>query len=378
MRVIVIGAGLGGLALAQALRGAGVDVDVYERDRGVEARFQGYRIGLAEEGLADLKACSPSRWHPLIDAIGGEVSGVGRMVDEQCNALAEMPVQHEGTLFDRHVLRHLLLTGLDEHVHFGKRLDQYDVRDDGVVLVTFADGTQASADLLVGADGMGSAVRRQLAPSVVLHDLDVYGGIGRTPLTDRLRQLVPGWSTIVVGPDVRLVCGKMEFPRRPELAAAALAPEVHLPPTADYLRWVLLVPPSADVDLPTHEPDPQTAIRLILSLIKDWHPDLRAIIEQADQRNSGIAPLRDTAPIAPWTQGPVTLLGDAAHPMPPGGFGANLAFRDARLLSERIATARDTGTDLAESVADYEQQMRVYATEAHAAVAGVVQRMTSG
>jgi 2-polyprenyl-6-methoxyphenol hydroxylase-like FAD-dependent oxidoreductase len=378
MRIVVIGAGLGGLALAQALRGAGVEVDVYERDCGVEARFQGYRIGLADDGLADLKACSPPPWHPLLDAIGGEVSGVGRMVDEQLNLLAELPVQREGILFDRHVLRHLLLAGLDEHVHFGKRFDRYDVRDDGVVLVTFADGTQTSADLLAGADGMGSAVRRQLAPSVVLHDLDVYGGIGRTPLTDRFRQLVPGWSTMVTGPNVRLVCGKMEFPRRPELAAAELAPGVHLPPTEDYLRWVLLVPPSVDVDLPTHEPDPQTAIRLILDLITDWHPDLRAIIEQADQRNSGIAPLRDTAPIAPWTQGPVTLLGDAAHPMPPGGFGANLAFHDARLLSERIATARDTGTDLADSVADYEQQLRVYATDAHAAVAGVVQRMTSG
>jgi phytoene dehydrogenase-like protein len=43
MRIIVIGAGLGGLALTQALRGAGADVEVYERDPGVEARFQGYR-----------------------------------------------------------------------------------------------------------------------------------------------------------------------------------------------------------------------------------------------------------------------------------------------------------------------------------------------
>jgi 2-polyprenyl-6-methoxyphenol hydroxylase-like FAD-dependent oxidoreductase len=236
---------------------------------------------------------------------------------------------------------------------YGKRLDTHEVLADGTVLARFTDGTTEIADLLVGADGAGSAVRRQYLPALEPRHLGIRGGIGRTPLTDRSQALVPGWSTLVGGGDVVLFLGKMCFRRPPDLAAAELAPEIELPATQDYLRWVLLVTPGYSGDFPLIEEDQDRAITAVLDLIKDWHPELRALIADADRRNSGIAPLTDIGPIPVWPAGPVTLLGDAAHPMPPGGGGAALAVKDARLLRRRL-------TD----VAGYEREMRAYAKAA--------------
>lgn len=359
MRVIIIGAGLGGLTLAQGLLAEGIDFDLYERDGDAEARFQGYRIGLGDEGLEGLRSCLPTRLHPLLEAISGEVSGDGRRVDIHLNELGRQAAQYEGKMFDRHVLRHLLLAGLGDRVHFGKQLTAYEVLPDGTVLARFIDGTSSTADLMVGADGMGSTVRRQLVPGVEPIDLGIHGGIGRTPLTDQMLALVPGWSTMVQGTDVQLYLGKMVFQQDPAIAAAELAPDVYLPSARSYLRWVLLVPPGAQYEFPSIEADPTVAVKILLDVMKDWHPDLRAVLEQADPRNSGIGPLKDAGPVAPWQTGPVTLLGDAAHPLPPGGNGATLALQDAAQLRDKLLAP-----DLFPAVADYERALRARAAEA--------------
>lgn len=112
----------------------------------MEARFQGYRIGLGGPALNVLNDGLPDRLRPLLYAIGGDLTGTGRLVDAQLNVLGEVPAQDEGTLFDRHVLRMLLLAGLDEHIEFDKKLDRFDVLADGTVRVDYADGTTETAD----------------------------------------------------------------------------------------------------------------------------------------------------------------------------------------------------------------------------------------
>src|SRR5262245_30786756 len=199
MHVIVIGAGLGGLALAQALRQHGIEAEVYEQDTGIEARFQGYRIGLSQGGWESLKWCLPPRLHPLLEAISGEMVGPGLLMDEQLRVKADagakrpQQAQHqddERHLSDRHVLRYLLLATLGECVHFGKQLTGFAVLADGAVRVAFADGTTAIGDLLVGADGVGSAVRRQLVGPVEPVETGLRGAIGRTPQVERFTYLV--------------------------------------------------------------------------------------------------------------------------------------------------------------------------------------------
>jgi 2-polyprenyl-6-methoxyphenol hydroxylase-like FAD-dependent oxidoreductase len=363
MQIVIIGAGLGGLALAQRLLDNGFDVRIYERDSAIEARFQGYRIGFAPEGLSALYGAVQPRLHPLLEAVSGRVERTGRAVDPQLNVVSEQERDNdEGRMHDRNVLRHLLIAGLGEHLCFDMKLDRYEELADGRVRAHFADGTTTDADVLVGADGAGSTVRRQLLPHIGIHDLPVYGAIGRTPIAG-FEHLIPGWSTVVSAKDVQLMLGRMVFQRSPVEAAAELAPDVTLPDTPSYIRWVLLLPGA-----------PKTLdLQPVLDLMQDWHPDLKALIAQADTANSGVSPIKEGDPIDPWPTRAVTLLGDAGHPAPPGGFGANLAMIDAQLLADKLIAVRDGQRDKLAALADYERTMCEYAAAGRAAAAKAFQ-----
>ncbi|MFE6685160.1 FAD-dependent oxidoreductase [Streptomyces sp. NPDC057743] len=364
MRVVIVGAGLGGLCLAQGLRRAGVDVDVYEKDPGITARFQGYRIGLSEVGQAALNGCLPKRWQPLLDAVLGDASGPRLILDPSLNPMGEIPSptgeELRVTMADRHVLRQLLLAGLDGHVHTGKRLTDFQILADGGVRAEFADGTDTTGEVLVGADGINSAVRARLV-DVAPTDTGVRCVIGRTALDERFARLVPGLGTIVSGGGASLMLGLMQFRRQPHEAAAELAPEVSLPDDGDYLRWVFFPPPGATLDTA-----PGASHHIVRRYLDGWHEDLRALVDAADPENSTPLAIRVVQlGEARWPSGPVTLLGDAAHATSPsGGNGANTALRDAQLLSSRLRDVAQGRRSLRDAVDDYERQMLGYGAEA--------------
>ncbi|MDH6124136.1 NAD(P)/FAD-dependent oxidoreductase [Kitasatospora sp. GP82] len=355
MRVLVIGAGVGGLCLAQGLLKAGIDVRIYEREPGVDSRYQGFRIGLGGAGLDALRACLPQRLHALLEASTGEIAGERVMVDQQLKVIGRLGAMYGGMATDRHVLRHLLLAGLKERIEFGKRLVEYVEQADGTVTAVFADGSTATGDLLVGADGVGSPVRRQLLPHAEVVALDGRAVLGRTPLTDRFARLVPGFGTIVRGSEVSVLLGRMEFRRPPHLAAAELAPDVELPAAGSYVRWVMFLPEGTG-ELPD---DGWAQTReLLLKLVDGWHPDLVELIRQSDVVNSSTLTARYAKPVPHWGSRRVTLLGDAIHVMPPsGGKGANTAFRDAALLCRRLTEVERGEAELLTAVERYEREM---------------------
>ncbi|WP_274651996.1 FAD-dependent oxidoreductase [Paenibacillus humicola] len=364
MKVIVIGAGLGGLCLAQGLSQEGIEVEVYEQDPGVEARFQGYRIGLNPSGFEALKSCLPVRLHALLEATSGDLTGPGRLLDEQLNDIrmegreAKTDAVEESVVIDRHVLRHLLLAGLQEKVHFGKKLTRYETLSDGTVRVCFADSASACCDLLVGADGVGSAVRRQLVGPVEPVDTGLRGVIGRTPLDRRFASLVPGRGTMVSGPGLDMFLGKMQFREPPHLAAEKWAPGVYLPETPSYLRWIMLLPPEHPGVLGQKERKGTAAIATILELIQGWHPDLRELVRQADRDNSGFGPIRALGPVPAWESQAVTMLGDAVHATAAtGGNGANTALLDAALLCAKLGEVNRGAASLPPSLEDYNRQV---------------------
>ncbi|GAA1953647.1 FAD-dependent oxidoreductase [Kitasatospora viridis] len=364
MRVLVIGAGIGGLCLAQGLVRAGIDVRVFEGEAGVHSRYQGFRIGLGGPGLAALRECLPPRLHGLLEATTGELSGERRVVDEQLRVTGRLGPLNGGMATDRHVLRHLLLAGLADRVEFGKRFVSYEEAADGSVRAVFADGSAACGDLLVGADGVGSRVRRQLLPEAEIVTLGGNGLLGRTPLTERFAGLVPGFGTVVHGPQLRMLLGKMEFRRPPHLAAAELAPDVELPATGSYLRWGAFLPPHVEA-----LPQDWTATReLLLGLMDGWHPDLVELVRQSDAVNSSPLTVRHAKPVPHWGTRRVTLLGDAVHVMPPSaGQGANTAFRDAALLCRSLTAAHHGEAELLAAVERYELEMLDYGFAAVAA-----------
>jgi 2-polyprenyl-6-methoxyphenol hydroxylase-like FAD-dependent oxidoreductase len=405
LRVAVAGGGLGGLCLAQGLLKAGVDVMVYERDAQLAGRRQGYRLHVdARAGLA-LEQCLPPGSLAVFQATCSEASTRLTVVSERLRVLNE---QHRigsadpyapatlSTSVNRQTLREVLAAGLDDRLVFGCELAGYELtggRDDrdgqDGVRLHFADGRQAEADLLVGADGVGSAVRRQYLPAAAPADTGtrcVYGTIPVGPAeADRLPSALRDGFTAVIGGQVGMATGLVRFRQRPELAAPWLSP------AGDYLMWAVAgdgtrfgVP---DERLTAMSPAELHA--LTARLIRSWHPDLRALHARAAVDETFLVRIRTSPPVPPWPPSRVTVLGDAIHAMSPArGSGANTALQDAALLCRTLtgtagnggrtgpaggATLRAgsgatrSGGDLIAAVGEYERQMRDYGYAAVAA-----------
>ena len=167
----VAGGGLGGLCLAQGLLRAGADVTVYERDESLDVRQQGYRLHMdARAGLA-LEQCLPPESLEAFLATCGQPSTERTVVSERLRVLHTERAVESGadpfapatlsTSVDRQTLREVLARGLDGRLVLGREVTGYELAGHGV-RVRFANGGEAGADLLVGADGVGSAVRRQI------------------------------------------------------------------------------------------------------------------------------------------------------------------------------------------------------------------------
>ncbi|HEX4212223.1 MAG TPA: NAD(P)/FAD-dependent oxidoreductase [Candidatus Dormibacteraeota bacterium] len=353
-RALVIGGGLGGLTLAHALAGAGIDVRVHEADDGGGDRSQGFRIGLGSPALEVLRAVLPSRLHRLVELTSGSLTGPGLVFDEQLNVMSgdlEGPPA-DSRAMDRQVLRRILLGGLGDRVAQGRKLVDLTETADGVT-ARFGDGSEASGSVLIGADGSHSAVRRHLLPEMRLVESDLCGAMGRTPTTERFLRLVPGRGTMVRGPGMTLMLGRMQFDREPSEAAAELAPELDMPRRESYVRWVLMVPPGHPA---AAGPGRADARQLVLDLIEGWHPDLRDLIAASDLSGVGRARVLDR-PLPPFPVGRVTLLGDAAHlTLASGGNGATTAMQDAFRLCARLVEV-DGGRDLRSALGDYQRDL---------------------
>jgi 2-polyprenyl-6-methoxyphenol hydroxylase-like FAD-dependent oxidoreductase len=258
-----------------------------------------------------------------------------------------MPTPAPATLsasVDRLTFREVLAAGLGGRIAFGHELARYEAGDGGVRL-HFAGGASADADVLVGADGVHSAVRRQYLPDAEPADTGARCIYGKTPLRDlpAVPSFLTQGFTAVVGGRVGMAAGPVRFREPPEAFG--------LSPAYDYLMWAVAG------DLPLTTTDPAGLHALAGELIRTWHPALRALHAQADIGETFGVRVRVSPPAPPWAPSRVTVLGDAIHAMSPaGGSGANTALRDAALLARTLTTAADPVA----AIGDYEQQMREY------------------
>jgi 2-polyprenyl-6-methoxyphenol hydroxylase-like FAD-dependent oxidoreductase len=376
LRVAVAGGGLGGLCLAQGLHQAGAEVTVYERDAGLAARRQGYRLHLdARAGLA-LQRCLPPELLRLFLATCGEPSRCMTVVSDRLRVLRQVATAEPSvdllapaTLsvpVHRQTLREVLTGHLGERVAFGHGVVRYEA-DSRSARLYFAGGGQAEADVLVGADGVNSAVRRQYLPSAAVTDTGVRCIYGRTPLRDDAVRLLPdpirqGFMA-VIGHGVGMATGLVRLSQPPGQAAARIAPDVRLSPVDSYLMWAVTAA-RGRFGLPADELsrlDPQALHALSGSMIRSWHPDLRALHALADVSETFLVPVRVSEPAPAWQPSRVTVLGDAIHAMSPArGSGANTALRDAGLLCRLLTEATPGKDSLLAAVGEYERQMREY------------------
>ncbi|RRQ88615.1 FAD-dependent oxidoreductase [Streptomyces griseofuscus] len=379
IRVLVIGGGIGGLCLAQGLRRAGVDVQVYERDESADGRRQGYRLRISPEGEAALRACLPPGLTKLLTATANarDDSGLAaydeRLTAQWAPAFEDPRAGRDDKIdaVDRVTLRRILLAGLNEAVHFGKDFERLEQTSDGRVTAYFADGSEATGDVLVAADGTNSRVRAQVRPWDVPHDLGIRTIFSRIPRREAIAAGLPealrDRFSYVIGTDGHhLGLMPMLFREPPSRAAARLWPSAGLEDSDDYYMSVFNVH-QADLGLGDEEffaMSGEELCELVIERTRAWHPDLREIFRFADPSTAFAVALRATRPVETWDTCPVVPLGDAVHAMPPsGGVGANTAARDAAALTGLLAAVDRGERVLADAVRDYQKAMVEYATE---------------
>src|SRR3984885_463 len=298
------------------------------------------------------------------------------VLDDQLNELSSQPhlgPPNEGerphTGVHRRTLRSILRARLGESFHPGRAVTGYAETPDGVS-VTLADGATARGDVLVGADGIRSAVRGQRLPGTTVIDAGVRGlGVfGRTPLTPELAAQLPAhlFEGVIIAADrhgSRLLIAVYRPPQRQEDAAAAIAPAVTLEPVGDYVMISCSVPPGTVIP-PATQWTPGTPAMLrdaMLAAIEGWHPTARALVAGVDLDSVFVIPFGFLEPAPPWEPSRVTLIGDAAHAMLPTlGMGANLALRDAAHLLDQLSAAARGEVDVVTAIGAYEREMRDY------------------
>jgi 2-polyprenyl-6-methoxyphenol hydroxylase-like FAD-dependent oxidoreductase len=347
LTVLVIGGGVGGLALGQALHAAGVAVEIYERDRDAQGWAAGYRLNINQVGSRSLHQCLPG---PLWDAFVATSVDPGAGMAFRTERLKDLAVIEREVMADRHyavsrtVLRNLLLAGMSGIVRYGRTFQRYERHPDGTVTAYFTDGSTATGDVLVGADGANSLVRQQYLPDAPRLQTDAVsiaaGSFLFTSAFDGRRRMS---DAIARGHDL-----------------AGLDPQLLLDDVSDYVLW-------AFITHRRHFPANSSALdgvelkELVSRMVQGWHPTLRRIVTDTDPATVATLRFRRSTTDYDWTSTPVTLIGDSVHNMPPVmGLGANTALRDAAELSATLAAAHRGEIGVVAAIAEYEARMREY------------------
>ncbi len=376
LRVLIAGGGIAGLTLAHGLRRSGIDCAVFERDPAAGTR-SGYRLTLDADGGGALARCLAPDLYELYLRVSHRTPrrpDVSVVIDSQANELTTAP--HIGpandgerphTAIDRRSFRQILTAGLDGVLRHDAAVVGVQAGDDGV-RVTLSDGSSAEGDVLVGADGVGSAVRRQLLPAVeiVPAAVDGLGLFARSPLTAEILAELPEVLNdgFVIARDDRggmLALGQY-VPRQPAPEAAAeLGLTLAIDSVAPYMMISGGVPPGTLVPPPAQwsTDTPQRMHEGMRAVVADWHPAIRGLVDRVELDTLFSHPFRRLDPTPAWPASRVTLVGDAITAMLPTlGKGANMSMRNAAVLRDQLAAADAGERPLLEAIAAYEDDMR--------------------
>jgi 2-polyprenyl-6-methoxyphenol hydroxylase-like FAD-dependent oxidoreductase len=314
---LIVGAGVGGLAAAVALRKAGWQVRVFER--AAQARELGFALNLAPNAMAALRELGVAE--PLLAE--GAPPGDAEMRADGGRRLRRLTVpvvldRVQSVVALRPVLHGALMTALGpEPLELSR--EAVAVRIDGTrAVLRLKDGDSIAGDVIVGADGVGSIIRRQLHP---------HEGPPRRSGYYAVRG---------VAHDAEHLLGTLSAIAY--LARGLEAATVRAGHRAIYWYMSLLA-----TDVAAGEPI-DTLVERFGALLDD---QFRAIARATRREDLRFDELFDRDPIDGWGTGPVTLLGDAAHPMlPHAGQGAAQALEDAVALGLALAAADEVDSAL--------------------------------
>ncbi|MFE7462400.1 MULTISPECIES: FAD-dependent oxidoreductase [unclassified Streptomyces] len=313
---IVVGAGIGGLTTAIALRRTGFDVEVFER--APELRAAGFGLSVMSNATAALATLD-------ID-LGlekrGRVMETYHVKDRKGRLIREFPFPEitrrigvPCVCISRADLLAALLDQIgDVPIRLNAAAEGFEVAGDRA-RVLLADGSSAEADLLVGADGFNSAVRRQLAgPDEPAHDSGYIAWLGITEY--RHPRFAPGSVVHLWGDGMRF--GLVDI-------------------GGGRLYWW------GTKNMPYERSSTWDGGKAgVLDAYSGWPDEVREAIRVTPPADLLTLNTRDRSFLRPWGTGPVTLLGDAAHPMLTSlGQGSAMAMEDAAVLARHLRHAPD-------------------------------------
>ncbi|MFI6372236.1 FAD-dependent oxidoreductase [Streptomyces sp. NPDC050546] len=368
MRVVVVGGGIGGLALGAGLRRRGFEVAVFDRDTDVAATG-GYHITLDERAQSALrKLVTPETMRRLLASASAlRLRDRDAFWDRRGRLLGHGPdlSGDAGIDVDRITLRMLLAGEVGDDLRLGRTVSGVGRAEDGTPRVLFTDAAPVPADLVVGADGTHSLVAQHLAGRRTNSPAGIIGFSGRTLRADlspgERRRLGPR-SALAIGPrGAALYVGFLD----PVGNAALDAPELRMSVTTGptYI-WGAMFPESSATDSLRALRDSELRAALSRRFREQgWAEHTLEVIARADPHSVAAyrfnAASTRAAELAPWPAGRITALGDAVHATPPtAGMGAGAAIRDAAALLEHLGDVKDGGTTTAEAVNRFEAGMR--------------------
>jgi 2-polyprenyl-6-methoxyphenol hydroxylase-like FAD-dependent oxidoreductase len=319
MKAIIIGAGIGGLTTALALQSVGIETQIYEQ--GPILREAGAGISLwanAIDALDVLGLGEPLRSRSTPGLNGTLRTANGKVLqaasyDELARRFgAAMIVVHRADL-----LAMLAARVNPQTIYLNHRCTGF-VQQSGKVTAQFANGETVDGDLLIGADGLGSVVRAQLFGDVPPR----YAGYTAWRAVVRMDRAHTGTSE-TWGAGQRF--GITQF-------------------VDGRAYWY------ATKNASPGEKFAQASVKqTLLGFFGEWHEPIRTLIEAAEETAILRNDIYDRDPLIKWSEGRVTLMGDAAHPMTPNlGQGACQAIEDALVLAVCLRKAADPSTGLLE------------------------------
>lgn len=319
-KILIAGAGLGGLAAASFLMKEGHDVEVYEQASQLEEVGAGIQISAnamhalralgLEEAITKV-GVRPGAYVFRLHDTGEEIQRFA--LSDEHERLHGAPYTQLHRADFHNILAERARAFKADVIHLNRRAIGFTEAADGVTL-NFADGSSAQGDLLIGADGLKSVVRRQIVGEVPA----TYTGDAAWRITVPVERLPKNFlepvMSVFMGPGGHVVCYY--------LRAGALLNFVGIVETDDVSdeSWTVKMP-----------------WETLKADFTGWHPIIQTIIDSADKDKCYRWSLHNRLPISNWSTSRATLLGDSAHAtLPYLAQGAVMAIEDGAVLARAL------------------------------------------